>query len=202
MNDDAEIEETEWVMKPKEDIVKWYLSAGIFTEDPFVSDEDSSIVYYESLVTNYVAHHADQFTGVRPKHIWYGLTVHDWRLDKIETGSELNPKSRVVPDLILQFPSELIMVEVKYRPQSPDIERVPWLKTIKPVVRQIEVYARRVSNVMKLGWFPECLRIRPVVFWAYFYPRLRVKRHLDTAYSDWPVERTRHGRRLTEVKAE
>ena len=185
-----DIKKTEWVIKSKDDIVYWYLEEGVFHNDPFKADADNSLVYYESLVTNYVAYHADKFTGSVPRRIWHDLTLHDWRLDKIEEPkSKPGPKSRVRPDLILQFDSELCMIEVKYHPQSPDIEKKPRLKTLKPIDEQVDIYTKRLSNVLKLGWFPNCSRIRPFVFWAFYYPRTRFKPHLDRKYASWPVDR-------------
>ena len=188
---EMKINNVEWIVKSQNEIVDWYLKSGVFDSNPFKSDIDSSLVYYESLVSNYVAYHANMFSGVSPEFIWHELTLYDWRLNQIENPrSKPNPKSRVVPDLIFQFDSELWMIEVKYRPQSPDIEKIPRLKTIQPVDKQVDIYTERLTNVIKLGWFPGCVEIHPVVFWAYFYPRPKIKPHLDVAYSKWPIDRT------------
>lgn len=180
---------TIWIVKSKRKILDWYLSQRIFAKNPFVSQDDTSLIHYESLVSNYVAHHADMFTGVQPRHIWYDLDLYDWRLEQVEDrNSKPNPSSRAKPDLILQFDEELWMVEVKFGAKSPDIECQPILETLKPVINQVSIYAQQLQNLLKLEWFPDCKKIQPVVFWAYFHNRLRSKTYLDTKYSNWPAE--------------
>lgn len=85
-----------WVVKHRSEVDSWYHTRGVFGQDPLYKDGDSK-AYYESFVTNYVAKHADKFTGCHPKHIWHDLELYDFRPKETETDPNKEPywESRV-----------------------------------------------------------------------------------------------------------
>ena len=104
-----------WIAQHKDMISEWYQNeSGIFADLSHVKGvREDGLVWYESFISNSVAEHAEMFRKDLPMSIWFELNLGDTRaLEGIDT--------RVKPDLILQYPEEIWIIEVKYEQHSTD----------------------------------------------------------------------------------
>ena len=163
----SQLREIVWIAKHRSEIDDWFRTeSGVFAAELSHSrnEEDEGLIWYESFITNYVIRHAEKFRGDKPEQIWFELNLGDTRIDKKVTG-------RDKADLLLQFPDEVWIVEVKYSPNSPD----PETALVKRCKRQLEKYRRQLEHLIDTGWFPG-RKVRLPVFWAFWNWRKKVLR--------------------------
>jgi hypothetical protein len=173
------VKEIVWIAKHKDEITEWFQEeSGIFEQglQEIEGVRNDGLVWYESFITNYVAHHAQMFRGDKPEQVWFELNLGDTRTDE-------QLKSRARTDLLLQFPDEVWIVEVKYEANNPDMDTA----LVQNNKEQLEAYGKQLEQLMKNGWFPK-RRIRLAMFWAYWHKRTR-KKMLDEQFSKWPIDR-------------
>jgi len=175
----SQLREIVWIAKHRSEIDDWFRTeSGVFAAELSHSrdEEDEGLIWYESFITNYVIRHAEKFRGDKPEQIWFELNLGDTRIDKKVTG-------RDKADLLLQFPDEVWIVEVKFSANSPDQETA----LVKRCKRQLEKYGKELEHLLEKGWFPGRI-VRLAVFWAYWYKRTN-NSETDRRYGRWPVER-------------
>lgn len=106
---------------------------------------------YESMARNYLVFHAQDWTGISPKVIW----------SELDLGTYHNRgKGKLICDVILQYETEIWIIEVK--------DRIPLYgifpnKEYRSAVDQLRIYEKRIKE---LGWWPNH-SVHLAVFWAY-----------------------------------
>jgi hypothetical protein len=85
--------------------------------------------------------------------------------------------------LILQYPKEIWIIEVKYVQCSPN----PTTDLVKDAENQIRGYRDQIVKLQGEGWFPN-YEVQMVLFWAYWKKRVRPMGN-EEDLKKWPIQR-------------